>query len=319
LQQSEERAGTPGHVVVGIPTFRRPNGLRKLLESLAAPGTRRPFRIVVAENDAELEEGRKVCEALRAGGFAVPLDVVSSKQRGISEARNALVEFALADADCAYLLMLDDDEWVGDGWLDAMVDGLEQTRSDIVGGPVERILAVNDLPDYLREASMIPSKSDRLERIRSVEATSNIGFDMRLLRRFPDERFDPFFSVIGGGDRDYLLRLRLRGATFAWVPAARVYEDFPATRCTEHWTFQRAFRVGNTEMLAYLKNRPPHFMAKEFAKLVLGLGHFVYHHGLLGFSPKHRFLARQSLARTYGKISALFGKRHREYDVIHGS
>lgn len=306
-------------MIVGIPTFRRPNGLRKLLESLVEAGTRRPFRIVVAENDSELQEGRKVCEDMRTAGFPATLDVVSCSRRGISEARNALVEFALDDEACAYLLMLDDDEWARPGWLDAMVEALERTGSDIVGGPVERVFASDTMPPYLRQLSAVKRKSERLEQIRSIEATSNIGFDLSVLKRFPEERFDPYFSIIGGGDRDFLLRLRLRGATFAWAPDALVFEDFPASRCTREWALQRAYRVGNTEMLAYLKNRPPHFWTKELVKLGITLFHLVYHHGILGWSEKHRFLARQSLARSYGKVSALFGQRHREYDVIHGS
>ena len=316
VRGSEQDAG---HILVAIPTHRRPNGLRKLLESLFADESRRRFAIVVAENDEERQEGRRVCEAMIAQGTPVELQVVPSARRGISEARNALMEYALADPDCAYLLMLDDDEWIAPGWLDAMVDALEHTGSDIVGGPVKRIMG-GEMPAYLREANTVRSKSDRLERIRSIEATSNIGFDMRFLRRFPDERFDPFFSLIGGGDYDFLLRMRLKRATFVWSPDAVVYEDFPASRCTREWALQRAFRSGSSETLVALRNRPPQFRLKEAAKLVRGLVQVAYH-GSLAISARHRFAAQRALARTRGKISALIGRHHRdrEYDVIHGS
>ena len=50
------RDRTPSAVVC-IPTFRRPAGLRKTLESLAAQAGANDFAVVVVENDAERLEG----------------------------------------------------------------------------------------------------------------------------------------------------------------------------------------------------------------------------------------------------------------------
>ena len=57
--------------VICIPTFRRPGGLKKTLELLAAQvGTDR-FAVVVVENDAERLEGKVVADAIFASRVAL--------------------------------------------------------------------------------------------------------------------------------------------------------------------------------------------------------------------------------------------------------
>ena len=61
--------------IVCIPTFRRPTGLKKTLESLAAQVGTKNFAVVVVENDGEKLEGKRVADAIFASrslsGFCV--------------------------------------------------------------------------------------------------------------------------------------------------------------------------------------------------------------------------------------------------------
>ena len=60
-------------VTVAIPTFRRPQGLRRLLDALAALDTSAFVTVLVADNDAEKHECLDLCEGVRGIGFRCPL------------------------------------------------------------------------------------------------------------------------------------------------------------------------------------------------------------------------------------------------------
>src|SRR5215470_13999371 len=96
-------------VTVAIPTFRRPEGLARLLAALAALETEIPVCILVADNDCDRREGFEVCCRL-APSYRWPLEAILVCERGIAQNRNALVEESLANRrHMDYLAMLDDD------------------------------------------------------------------------------------------------------------------------------------------------------------------------------------------------------------------
>ncbi|HEX9159155.1 MAG TPA: glycosyltransferase, partial [Rhizomicrobium sp.] len=107
-------------VTIAIPTFRRPKGLERLLAAIAMLETDANVRVLVAENDAERQEGMAVVKRLTATGYRWPIELLLVEPRGIAQARNALVERALANG-FDYLAMLDDDEWPEALWLSAFL------------------------------------------------------------------------------------------------------------------------------------------------------------------------------------------------------
>src|SRR5579871_1694863 len=123
-------------IVVCIPCFRRPDHLRKTLQSLVAQRTGRRFAVVMVENDASACGSVPVAmEFLRAGKLA-GLCAVEPRQ-GNCQAINAAFETARAIFPHATdLLMIDDDEVASPDWLERMVQVAEETGADIVGGPV---------------------------------------------------------------------------------------------------------------------------------------------------------------------------------------
>src|SRR3569833_3667914 len=92
-------------VTVAIPTFRRPQGLRRLLDALAAVDTNASVTVLVADNDAETHEGLDLCDAVRGKGYRWPLKSVLVRERGIAAARNALVECALVEPATFFVVL----------------------------------------------------------------------------------------------------------------------------------------------------------------------------------------------------------------------
>lgn len=305
-------------VAICVPTYLRPHFLQKLLDAVEKLDTEDHVLVVVADNDATKAEGLAVAEARKAG-YRFPLVGVVVEERGISAARNALIREAKKVPSVSTLVMIDDDEWPTETWLKTFMAAKAQTGADILAGPVFRFFESDPQPpQHYIEAETVKSKSDKTERIRSIEATSNILFDMKVFAGKDDGWFDPAFSITGGEDRDFLLGERLKGRTFAWAADALVYETMPSSRCTEQWSIQRAYRVGNSEMIAYLKHRPPYFVLKEFVKINLAFAQSLSH-AVFFWSRANRFKAKRISARAFGKIAALGGKKYYEYKTIHGS
>src|ERR1700733_12463562 len=123
-------------IVVCIPCFRRPDHLRKTLQSLVDQRTDRRFAVVMVENDASVCGSVPVAnEFLRAGKLA-GLCVVEPRQ-GNCQAINAAFETAhTIFPNAADFLMIDDDEIASPDWLERMVQTAEVTGADVVGGPV---------------------------------------------------------------------------------------------------------------------------------------------------------------------------------------
>src|SRR3954453_16160415 len=81
-------------IVVCIPCFRRPQHLRRTLESLAAQRTNRRFAVVMVENDASNSGSFPVAAEYLASGKFAGLCVIEPRQ-GNCHAINAAFETAL--------------------------------------------------------------------------------------------------------------------------------------------------------------------------------------------------------------------------------
>ena len=96
-------------VTVCVATYKRPDGLRKLLDSLQQQVDAPPFEIVVVDNDRE-ESARRVVEAAK-GDPAIRYLV--EPRRGLAQVRNRSV----AESQATFLAFIDDDEWATPRWL----------------------------------------------------------------------------------------------------------------------------------------------------------------------------------------------------------
>lgn len=305
-------------VVICIPTYRRPNNLRRCLQSLAALATDRSVRVIVADNDPDRKEGIEVCRSLERDGFRFPITPVSVGERGVSASRNALVAEAIRDPATDHIAMIDDDEWAEPDWLSELLRTQAAYGADVVGGPVLRVFQ-DPVPAYVAQANQPRYDRMRSGQIPLLDATSNILFEAALFRSVPAPWFDPRFALMGGEDRDILLGFKLAGKLFAWAHEARVTEEMPSSRCSAKWMIQRAYRVGNTDMLVHLKHRPPGFnVLTESAKILGAAAVAASKVVVFAWHPAHRFEGARLGARVAGKLVALAGGRHQEYKVIHG-
>jgi succinoglycan biosynthesis protein ExoM len=295
-------------VVIAIPTFRRPKNLQRLLEALARLETDADITVLVADNDAEHQDGMKLCAGL-APQYRWPLRAVLAKERGIAQARNTLVAEALRDPKPAFIAMIDDDEWPHPQWISQFLAVQSATGADVLQGSILFGDKSGVTPDIRRTSGPIAM----------LQGAGNLLLSRARLAAMTPPWFDPAFALTGGEDRDFFLRLQAEGARFAWADQARTYGDVPESRANLGWALKRAYSIGNSDMWVLLKHRPGAATclvetAKITAALLLSLPLAV----ILAFNPNRRLGPLTKLFRAAGKLTAMAGWRYNEYAVVHG-
>ncbi len=305
-------------VAIAIPTFRRPQGLARLLDAVGRLQTDAKLRILVADNDAERTEGIETVERLNSRSYRWPLEVISVPERGIAQARNALVAHVLDTYDIEYLAMLDDDEWPEADWLEAFLAVARVTGADALHGAV--IPEFEAKPGRWAEAcrGLSPWRAETGP-IGMIHSTSNVLIRRAALEALCRPHFDPRFALSGGEDKDFFTRLVKAGARFAWADGAIVRAHVPASRSTPGWALRRAFRIGNSDMRVFIKHET-NILARlrEAAKIAGAL--LASPPAALVFAPlkSRRMAPLCKFARAVGKLAALLGARYDEYAVTHG-
>lgn len=227
-------------VTVMIPTQRRLGGLAVAVRSVLAQ-TDVDFgelEIVVVDND-QVDSARPTVQAL-AVGAACPVHYVHEPRAGVANARNA----GMARASGDFIAFLDDDEEAPAGWLAALLAAQTRYAADVVFGPVRA-----------RAPDSVALHRDYLERFFSRLGPAEAGVidhyygcgDSLLRRAALPDPVSPFAAernLIGGEDDMLFGQMRAAGATFAWEPAAWVWEDPVPDRLTLDYTLARAFAYG---------------------------------------------------------------------------
>jgi succinoglycan biosynthesis protein ExoM len=299
------------HVVIAIPTFRRPKMLARLLEAVARLETGAMVSVLVADNDAQARQGLELCQAMTAS-YRWPLRAVIAQQRGIAQVRNTLVAEALKDVSVDFVCMIDDDEWPAANWIEELLRVQRRTGADALQGSI--LFAAESGGSH-----STPDIRGVTGPVAMLQGAGNLMLCARRLRAMTAPWFDPAFALTGGEDAEFFMRLKSEGARFAWADAARAYGDVPGTRETLRWTLRRAYSNGNTDMLVRLKYRTgPAMLPAECGKILFSLLLYAPLALILAASPNRRALPLEKLFRAAGKLGALFGTRYNEYSVIHG-
>lgn len=232
-------AGTKAKMVLAICTRRRPEDLRRLLESIRdmAPPLSHTLDIVIVENDDQLSVG----DIVSAVGLPYPVQLVCEPRVGLAFVRNRTLEIA-DDLSAQYLLGVDDDEWVDPDWLRAYERALVRLphqhvfmgRYEFVYGPdlsvwrkpfqFERRFLGQQTPVYSTANYMITNK------VFSTKTGLGLRFDLR-------------YNFIGGEDSDLFMRLHmLHDLPAIYVPDALTKESISADRSSFLYVFRRRRR-----------------------------------------------------------------------------
>ncbi|MBV9064606.1 MAG: glycosyltransferase family 2 protein [Methylobacteriaceae bacterium] len=309
LTSSADPALLAQTVDIGIPTYRRPEELQRLLASLQELDlpAHAQARIIVVDNDPKGSARTLVDEARTHTRLPIVYD--HEPRPGVANARNRILDSSTAD----YLVMVDDDEIATPGWLKALVDTARNRGSDAVFGRVHQEFPAG-MPAWLIKMHDKRAPADQSEV--NLGSTSNV-----LLRRARiielGLMFDPSFNQTGGEDTDFFARLHEAGGRCHYSLGAALIEPIDPARVQPRWYIMRNFRVGQTNAVVYGRRMSKmRKIANSLARglvapafMIAGAGLFLLRRRLQG--------ARMFLTgvRNLGYAIALTGQRAEEYGV----
>jgi succinoglycan biosynthesis protein ExoM len=312
-------------VAVCIITYRRPQGLKLLLEGL----DRLTFRdevpepdvaIVVVENDPA-GSARGTVDNERPN-LRWPIDYDVEPNRGIPYARNRAITLA-AQKDADFLVFVDDDEVPRPSWMDELLRVQRSYDADVVYGAVLPRFEVG-VSSWVVEGGFFEHTFVRagyetghqleLADTNNVLVRSTVFEDM-------GKGFDARFALTGGSDTHFFMRVFRAGYKIVWAPDAVVDDWIPRSRANAGWILQRAYRLGNTRSLCELDLRMA--SASWAAPTVKGVSRIVQ--GIL-LLPISLFSGRRALVGAAhkicygaGRLAGIFGVRYEEYRRTHGA
>ncbi len=228
-------------IVIGIPTYRRPELLAALLDSLLAELQVQPACVIVADNDCGADAPRVVAAFQARWPDIVCIPVAA---RGVAQVRNALVaEAHRLSPQWRWLLMLDDDGSVTPGWLGRVLDTGRRLNAHLVGGPVEGLLPASSNV-FARNSIFSSRRRWDTGLVPTLNTTQNLAIARATLALAPEPLFRNEYGASGGEDYDLFRRVAAAGGRMAWCDEAVVLEPAPADRLTVRSLLHRYATTG---------------------------------------------------------------------------
>ncbi len=231
--------GAPPQIDICIATYKRPQLLARLLDSLVVQETRGQFtfRIIVIDNDA-----RRSAEAVVRSFAAQAADIVYDvePEQSISLARNR----GFAHAAGEYIATIDDDEYADPEWLATLFDALTRYEADVVFGPAIPVF-LPDTPEFIKYCGTFTLPSPPTGSTENYAYHTANAFLRRAVVESTPGPFDPSLGLTGGEDTAFFDGLRRKQCKLVWCREARVFAPIPRERATLRWIAKRDFRYGN--------------------------------------------------------------------------
>lgn len=240
-------------ISVVIPTFNRPDGLRRAVrsvfaQSLATSG----FDLIIVDNTPDATAKSAIADLRHICPNAINLISLHEPAAGVANARNC----AMAAVSTDLVAFLDDDQSAPETWLQALVEAHQNHPAAVTFGPVQTIL-----PDgHRRHQDYFTTFFARDPDLATgyIEASFGCGNALIDFSKVPGGApwFDTEMNEIGGEDDVLFERIRDAFGRFAWAADAPVFEHPPADRVTLRYTLKRAFSYGQAPITLARRGSP---------------------------------------------------------------
>ncbi len=298
-------------VAVCIATCGRPESLNRLLESLSKlklnKNTNVELCIVIVDNHPEVQ-GQSVAAAW-SGRMPFPIHYGVEATPGVASARNTLVRMA---SDCDFIAFIDDDETASEDWVDELLEAQKKYAADVIQGATRSLY--EDPPAWLSEGKFFEMKRYSSGQPLTEAYTFNVLVSQRALS-WVEGPFDERLNLTGGEDVFLFRQLFRKGARIFFTDRAVTEEIRPRSRTTLKWYCQRAYRIGNTNVIVDRYFNPSLGWLLKWSGYAIGrFGQAVMFWckaPLLGRTTAVRGLL--ALCLGAGNITGLFNHKYYEY------
>ncbi len=305
----------PAQITICALTYRRPDGLKRLLRGLASQqftGEPPTVKVLIVDNNPDAS-AKQLCERWK-DRLDLSLSYVHEPRRGIPQARNTALEAAEPDTD--WIAFIDDDEVPTPQWLDRLLWGQRTYNADVVAGAVVPHFPAPS-PEWVRRGGFFDlARHPTGTRLRDAY-TNNVMFRAELAKAL-DLRFDEAYGV--GEDTHFFRRIDQAGYKIIWVDEALVLEWIDPNRINDRWLIERRYLHGLTEALiardlsTNAGSMPGVLLAAARRGVVggtmLALGRLVPHHVTLS--------AKRRIAYAIGLLEGLLNASRPEHTLPHG-
>ncbi len=287
------------HICVCICTYRRPELLKRLLDSLRDQDTGGLFTysIVVSDNDSARSAEAVAAEFARSS--SVGIRYCAEPQRSVSLTRNRAIENARGD----FIAFLDDDEFTTKDWLRTLFRACSERDVAGVLGPVESHFDQAP-PDWVVKGHFYQHSVSPTGSVVSwtKARTGNVLFKKAILPQ-NELAFRPQFRG-GGADQDFFRRMIEQGHVFVWCEEAVAYEVVPPVRWKRSFMLRRALLRGGATPLH------PTFGARDIVKSMVAVPAYVFALPFAFVLGHHRFMSLMiKLCDHLGRLLACVGIR----------
>ena len=311
---------TAATVVVGVPTYRRPDDLVELLPLLLGQADDLPGRrvdVLVVDNEPA-GSARAVVDGLRDRRQDDRLRYAHEPTPGIAAVRNRILDVASDDLGAGLVAMIDDDERPRPGWLAALVTTQERTGAALVAGrvvpefegPLDPWVAAGRFHTRRNLATGTPL---------TAAAAGNLLLDAGQLRRL-GQRFDVGLGLAGGEDTLFTRELHARGGSMVWCAESVAVDRVPPARATRRWVLARAMSHGDASVRVGLRLAGSPLARATFrvravlggaARVVLGVARAAV--GTVLRRPVDQARGARATMRGVGMLRGAWGLHHVEY------
>lgn len=233
-----------------IASYKRPEGLKKLLKSIVQLKIRDDVEIEIIITDNDVDQTAKPVYHWFIDKYDIIIKYYLEKQKNISLARNLL----LSKANGEYILFIDDDETADPEWLAQLLLSIEKYEADAVFGQVQFYFDPKT-PKWIQDCYLFHPDDDMITgENATLYKTGNVIIRASALKPM-DTLFDPDYGTTGGDDMLFFCKLNQKGTKFINCAEACTKEYVPSHRSNVKWLLRRAMAGGNnhTRVLLELK------------------------------------------------------------------
>jgi succinoglycan biosynthesis protein ExoM len=222
-------------VAIGICTAHRAEMLGTCLAALAVQAVPPGLQLSAIVVDNEPEPGNRPLVEAGAAACPFPVRYLHEPRRGISRARNAVLDACAGSFD--WIAFTDDDCEPAPDWIASLVAAAERHGANVVYGRREWI-PPQPVPFWFAPQRVNYAEGERLRHA----ATHNVLMAAALAEPRHNEtlRFDE--SLAHGEDTDFFYRASTgHGASIVYSDVPVVYERVPSHRATLHHHLRQQF------------------------------------------------------------------------------
>jgi len=299
-------------VSICIPTYRRPDLLRKLILGIADcrlnSSVISDINIIIVDNDEDMTAKPVANELKEKFNDTIKIDYHNYPHKGLVNVRNELLRQALSKMP-GFIVFIDDDEYPSPDWLNELLETIIVNNGDIAIG---KVIPVFDFSVSKYISFWFRRREYKCNKKIKFVKTNNLIIKTETLLKHRIW-FDDRFNKTGGEDSYFGLQMVKNGAKINWASKAVVFENVPQTRANIKWLLKRYYNGANRYTFI-LRIEKQHI--KILRKLIISFLYILFGICASLLTPypfKIRFWGPLKIAEGIGGLTGFLNLKYEEY------